>query len=717
MSISPDYFKYLKHFGKTVTVKEFFENTHVFNLIALRHDVDHDLDLALELSYWEKEYGIRSTYFLLHSAGYWNDSGFMEKCLQIQDFGHEIGLHLNVISEWMKGRLNEVFPYLEKLVNQFREAGIRLSGVSTHGDKLCYERQFINYWCFSELRPSDPVKTESGICAEGIAVNDKNFQIKYPETHRIVRNDGKAFDLWSVSMKRLGIVYDASHVQCDSYFTDTGGGWYRSEDPLKCNLSSGRHQILMHPINWRGQQKIYFFLSTARSGSKWLVNFLNRATPLHARHEFTLNHRFRDGNLLAENLIPFPWLVYVINRFFRRFFKAKKLVAKKRTAAGFRELVEKKDEVKGLMIEARAWVDELAQDYAEANVYLERFIPMVKEVFPEAVLIHLHRDPRNVIRSLINRNWYNTPEDSKHPVMKKEGWDSLTQFEKACWYVRQTNESLIHSCQQRLIYEKMVSDLGYLTEQLRSLNIPVFPRLAEPEFSRKINVNYSYEFPDYTEWSNENKSTFHSICDLVNKALGYETRRETPDKSLYLEHKTIRDNKEVHGESLSDVIFEIDFCKTTYDLYSFEGCEVKKKDDGLEIIPKAGKRAYFLIGGGKWYRAKTEQGWASKIGHYYQGVIDLENYQNLSVIPICLMYNKAGNLIAKRSLGQIRQVAIPFKFSFKVRGDAKRFNIAIYVPASNLSGKIKMKTIAIEKLPLHGINQRNIENGIKQGIS
>ena len=49
-----------------------------------------------------------------------------------------------------------------------------------------------------------------------------------------------------------------------------------------------------------------------------------------------------------------------------------------------------------------------------------------------------------------------------------------------------TNESLVHSCQYRLAYEKMVNDLGYLTKHLRYLNIPVYPRLAEPEFRKRL---------------------------------------------------------------------------------------------------------------------------------------------------------------------------------------------------------------------------------------
>jgi hypothetical protein len=421
---------------------------------------------------------------------------------------------------------------------------------------------------------------------------------------------------------------------------------------------------------------------------------------LYARHEFTLNHRFSDGKLLTENLLPFPWLVYVINRFFRRFFKAKKLVAKKRTAAGFRELVEKKDEVKGLMIEARAWVDELAQDYAEANVYLERFIPMVKEVFPEAVLIHLHRDPRNVIRSILNRNWYNTPADSKHPVMKKEGWDSLTQFEKACWYIRKTNETLVSACSRRLAFEKMVSDLDYLAEQLRSLNIPVFPRLALKEFNKRINENRSYEFLDYAEWPVRDKQAFHSICHPINEILGYETSGDIPNEPLesaYPEKMPLE--RGLNEVSPNKVIFETDF-RNASKFYSIRGCAIKNSEDGIEVFPHGNKLSYLLIGGGKWHYLKGNEGWLSKIGHYYQCVLDAEVSQEIQVIPVCLMYNGKGNLVVRRTLGQIKNKLKSFKFLFKVRGDTKRFNIAVCFPASGLQGSLKIKKIRIEEMAL-----------------
>ncbi len=673
MSIKSAYFSYLDHFGKTVTVRELIDNPIAPNMIALRHDVDHDLDLALEMGYWESQRGFRSTYYLLHSAGYWEDADFVEKCLQLQDFGHEVGLHLNVLSEWINGSVDDISLYLEKLIYPMREAGVHLSGVSTHGDVLCYEKQFINYWCFSELRPSDPVAVESDLCAEGIPAKEGQSQIRYPSSHKLIRKDKDIFELWSVSMKKLGIVYDAIHVPYDFYYTDSREPWYFSEDPMRYSLDSGRYQILMHPVHWRGLQKIYFFLSTARSGSKWLTNLLDKATPLKACHEFSLNHRFKDGELIEE----------------------------KRTAEGFTELVRQKEDIKNLLIEARAWLEDFPEDYAEANVYLERCLSVMEDIFPDATLVHLHRDPKDVIRSIANRDWYDTPEDNRHPIMEVENWDNLGQFEKSCWYVRRTNESLISSCQHHLAFEKMVEDLNYLIEKLRSLGIPVFPRLAVREYDKMINANYNYEFPEYTEWPSEHKELFHSICDPVNIALGYETQDKMIHKinTQLIKQPCLKRWGEAQKKS-PEVIFEIDFYKKPHYDCSLKGCKVETVSAGIEIVPDGGQHAHLLFGGGSWHKLRNGEGWVPKIAHYYRGVLNAEINADDYAQLFCLMYDKNGNLFAKRSLGKITQRNMPFKFSFKVNINATRFNIAIYMSLHILPDKIRLNTFFLEMMPL-----------------
>lgn len=68
--------------------------------VIVRHDVDHDLDHAVEFARWEEINGIRSTYFILHTAQYWQSEATMgfPRCRLIRDLGHEIGIHNDAMS-------------------------------------------------------------------------------------------------------------------------------------------------------------------------------------------------------------------------------------------------------------------------------------------------------------------------------------------------------------------------------------------------------------------------------------------------------------------------------------------------------------------------------------------------------------------------------------------------------------------------------------------
>ena len=223
MSLDPGFARYLDHFGTTVTLGRLNRHWRKRNLVGLRHDVDHDLDVALEVAYWEHERGTKATYFLLPAAGYWRDPRLIEKCLQLQDFGHEVALHFNGLADWAANRTDDIGSSTDQVLKQLRGAGISVHGMSSHGDSLCYAKQFINYWCFAELRPDDP-DSESSLSAEGVPDPDPDFQIAYPRSDEVVRDDGQRFRLWSLSMKALGLEYEATKVPVDSYFTDSGGG-------------------------------------------------------------------------------------------------------------------------------------------------------------------------------------------------------------------------------------------------------------------------------------------------------------------------------------------------------------------------------------------------------------------------------------------------------------------------------------------------------------
>jgi len=681
MSIKPEYFEYLEHIGSSVTLREFATNLDQPNLITLRHDVDHDIDFALEMSFWEKERGIRSTYFLLHGTDYWDTPLFITKALQIQDLGHEIGLHVNVLSEWMRGKVGSVFKTLERILEGLRQAGLKVCGISSHGDLLCYQHQFINYWCFSELKPDDPIKTESGLTAEGIPSTDQTRSISYPLSHTMKRGNRSQFPLWSVSMEELGITYDATHTSYDAYFTDSHGSWSHSKNPLRMDLREGRFQILIHPEHWRGDLKIYFFLSTARSGSKWLSNFLDKATPLCSRHEFSLNHRFEDGKLVSE----------------------------KRTAHGFRYLLGRQDEVRKLLIDSRIWIESQNQDFAETNVYLERFLPILREVFPEAIFIHLHRDPKDVVRSIMNRKWYDTPEDDKHPAMELENWESLSQFEKACWYVRITNQSLLGSCSNPIVFDIIVHDFKCLCQTLSALGIAVFPRLGEKPFKQIINSNIVNEFPVYSKWKDEHIVIYQGIMWPVIMALGYEGSyggssyvqslgallKKYVLKRLHHQRKLQENNHKEHRvQKLANIEFR---ARRTREFFS-KGCKIKVTEKGLVIIPSRKSHAFCVLGGGTWYKLGQNQGWLSKIGSHIRGELEAICTGDGFFQLFCLMYDKKGMQIEKVSLGQFRQRDVELKFSYRPRAQANRFNLAIYMNMNEMPESLMLKSLSVEEI-------------------
>lgn len=65
--------------------------------VILRHDVDNDLQNALEMAKLEHEYGIQSTYFVLLASNFYNlfSCKSREIINEIKGLGHAIGLHFD----------------------------------------------------------------------------------------------------------------------------------------------------------------------------------------------------------------------------------------------------------------------------------------------------------------------------------------------------------------------------------------------------------------------------------------------------------------------------------------------------------------------------------------------------------------------------------------------------------------------------------------------
>lgn len=138
-------------------------------VVGMRHDVDHNLDHAVLFAEWEAERGYAATYFVLHTAWYYDDKDALYANLErLVELGHEVGLHSNAtvvaaaelparerwkmpgqrFSDVMSARLHDV---IADELGALRDHGFDVVGVAAHGDIGTYEMGVYNDLRFTRL--------------------------------------------------------------------------------------------------------------------------------------------------------------------------------------------------------------------------------------------------------------------------------------------------------------------------------------------------------------------------------------------------------------------------------------------------------------------------------------------------------------------------------------------------------------------------------------
>ena len=633
MTISARYLEYLDRLGPLVPLEALAADP-TLDAIGLRHDVDHDLDYALDMAAAESDRGVRATYFLLHTAEYFKDPRFDIKVRQLSAYGHEIGLHLNLLTEWWDGEIDDIDHALSIQLERIRSLGVSVSGVSAHGDRRCYEKGFINYWCFRELLPDDPRGRENRLSAEGIPVSDPGYQIGYPQSAELRRPDGERLALWGISMAAHGLSYEASHLPVVSYYSDSGGGFTRTPDPLIAEPSAGPHQLLMHPIHWIAEPKRFFALSTARSGSTWLSHQVEQGSSIIGLHEHSLNHQLHDGAL----------------------------VARKRTGVGLVSLLKDRDELRRLLADAAHWSQGLDRTVLEANVYLAHVRESLADAFPDAWAFHLVRNPELVVRSIVARGWYEDELDQAHPRFELPGWGLMSQFERCCWYVRLTSDALSQLNVPVVRLEDLVGSRERAVERLRDFGITLHPMLLEG-FEQPKNEGPQ----ERAEWSALEQWRFRSICGPLQEQFGYPPLSAT----------TRPPERSVDPRTLNDVLpaaAQPELKETLVDVES-RWLHVGLDRENSSWIPQPDRHSYLLLGGGTWARSTPDSGGPAYPRTTIRGSCTVESVGLGTPTLFVLEFDADGAQTHRRRIADLDG---QMDFAFKLSSATRRCNLAIY---------------------------------------
>jgi hypothetical protein len=221
-----------------------FRNTFNSNkiIIGLRHDVDIDLNIAFQFSETESKLGIRSTYYILHTAPYYlansnnkaiHSENIIPVLKKMQDERHfEIGWHNDLVTLQAVYNINPV-TFLSNELSWLRSNGINIYGSASHGSNYCYTYKYLNYYFFEEC--TYPVV--------GQFVNNLTLPI-----------NGTMEPMKKGKFSDFNLEYEAYFINNNKYFSDAsitnGIRWNIGMLNINQLQAGDRVIILLHPVHW-----------------------------------------------------------------------------------------------------------------------------------------------------------------------------------------------------------------------------------------------------------------------------------------------------------------------------------------------------------------------------------------------------------------------------------------------------------------------------------
>ena len=250
--------------------------------------------------------------------------------------------------------------------------------------------------------------------------------------------------------------------------------------------------------------KPIFILSTGRTGTTFLANFLNSQSSVTAFHEPKPSRILRMWSFAYMNgKVSKDWMASILYK------KRKKIINS---------------------------VDN--HIYIESNPYLIGFVDVLNEVFNKPIIIHVLRDPRDFVRSSLNHGndsgiklffnnyvpyWY--PDIKSYLKINRK----LTMDEKAIGFWSLANNKLIEANQNNPNYHqikfedlfnnnnsyKQIADIV----GLESINVT-------GKFKKPINASRKSTNTFWESWSTSKIRFIDTVCGSLMKRFSYGTEKK-----------------------------------------------------------------------------------------------------------------------------------------------------------------------------------------------
>ncbi|MBD3276575.1 MAG: hypothetical protein GF372_14770 [Candidatus Marinimicrobia bacterium] len=241
-------------------------------------------------------------------------------------------------------------------------------------------------------------------------------------------------------------------------------------------------------------KSIFFILAMGRSGTKFLSNLLNNSSDAYVLHE-----PVREDFQAYIQAFNYPHTQY--------------------------EYVK---EYRGPVIRNSVKTVKSAH-YGEVNSVLRRHIHALKDEFSEATFIHLVRDGRDVVRSMLARKAMTPTDKVTSNIFPHYGdpsflkWQDYDRFEKLTWYWNTENEYLNQHIDHTICFERLISEYDYFCNKLTNLlKINISYEIWKKHINRPLNKSNEYPLSHWTEWDETMTDKFWNICYDQMNIYGYK---------------------------------------------------------------------------------------------------------------------------------------------------------------------------------------------------
>lgn len=224
-----------------VPLREFAAAPRDRVVVGLRHDVDERLRGGLDMAAVEHRFGLRSTYFILHTTRYYGRVGWrrathrqslIPRLRRLQELGHEVGWHNDLVTLQCVYDI-EPREYLAAELNWLRGHGVDVRGSAAHGSYWAHRLGYHNNYFFADF--------------DEVHADRPNNEVVEAGERRCTLSKGR--------LAEFGLEYEAYHLGEDHYFSDarfdeTGRRWHPERLDLDRLEPGERIIVLVHPDYW-----------------------------------------------------------------------------------------------------------------------------------------------------------------------------------------------------------------------------------------------------------------------------------------------------------------------------------------------------------------------------------------------------------------------------------------------------------------------------------